>query len=356
LPHTERKIAQNGEAMATIRKRGSRYQAVVRMGGQRPMYGSFRTKTEAKAWATSVEDAINKDEYLPSPEAKRRTVREMLERYRKHELPKKKDQRNTTRYLDYWIDEIGGRKLSTLSRATIIEIRDELVIEKAPATVNRYIATLRHAFNLAVTDWEWAGKNPCNKVKLVEPRGRDRHLDKSEVKALLAACRHGDHPHLYSIVQIALSTGARRGEITGLKWREVDLSTGRAVLLKTKNNERRTLPLVSPVVVELRKLQKVRQIDDDRVFPGLNKGKRTYPRLEDAWQAALTEAEIEDFRFHDLRHTFASRMAMDSKSLQEIAAALGHKTLAMVQRYSHLTDSHVHTAMEETGLKVLGDD
>ena len=341
--------------MSTIRKRGTRYQAVVRMGGQRPMYGSFRTKTEAKAWATSVEDAINKDEYLPSPEAKRRTVREMLERYRKHELPKQNDQRNTTRYLDYWIDEIGDRKLSTVSRATIIEIRDDLVTDKAPATVNRYMATLRHAFNLAVTDWEWTGKNPCNKVKLVEPRGRDRHLNDDEIAALLDAARNSQHPHLYPIVLIALSTGARRGEITGLRWPEVDLSTGRVVLLKTKNNERRTLAIVPTVVAELRKLQKVRQIDDARVFPDLNNGKRTYPRLEDAWQGAMTKARIEDFRFHDLRHTFASRMAMDGKTLQDIAAALGHKTLAMVQRYSHLTDSHVHTAMEETGRKVLGD-
>ena len=319
------------------------------------MYGSFRTKTEAKQWATSVENKINQNEYLPSSEAKRRTVEDMLERYRTHELPNKSDKRNTTRYLDFWIAEIGNRKLATVSRATVIELRDDMVKAKSPATVNRYVATLRHAFKLAVVDWEWVGKNPCDNVKLVEPRGRDRHLTDSEIKALLTACKESDHPHLHTVVAIALSTGARRGEITGLRWAEVDLAKGRALLLRTKNDQSRALALVPSVVSQLRELQKVRQIDDDGVFPEINHGKRTYSRLEDAWQDAMREAKIKDFRFHDLRHTFASRMAMDGKTLQDIAAALGHKTLAMVQRYSHLTDSHVHSAMEEVGRKVLGE-
>jgi integrase len=215
------------------------------------MYGSFRTKTEANAWATSVEDAINKDEYLPSPEAKRRTVREMLERYRKTELPKKADQKNVSRYLDFWIDELGDRRLSTISRATIIEIRDNMAMEKSPATVNKYVAPIRHAYNRAVTDWEWTGKNPCTKLKLAEPRGRDRHLNDDELSALLNAVEISKHPHLHIIVKIAVSTGARRGEITSLRWREVDLATGRVVLIKTKNSERRSLAIIPSVVLAL---------------------------------------------------------------------------------------------------------
>ena len=126
------KTGADGQPVKTVS-----YQAAVRMGGQPPMYRSFRTKTEARQWATPVEDAINKDEYIPNPEAKRRTVRDMLERYRKTELPKKNDKRNTNRYIDFWIDELGDHKLSTISRATIIEIRDHMAITKAAATVNR---------------------------------------------------------------------------------------------------------------------------------------------------------------------------------------------------------------------------
>jgi len=342
--------------MATIRKRGNRWQAVVRRGGQRPTYKSFRTKQEAQQWATAVEDAINKDEYLPSPESKRRTVREMLERYRETEVPKQADERNVNRYLDFWIEELGSKKIAAVSRAAIIEIRDGMLSERSPATVNRYLATLRHAFNLATTDWEWANRNPCERVNLAEPSGRVRHLTDDEIKRLLKATAESRHPHLHTVVLIALTTGARRGEILGVRWPDVDLSSGRVILHKTKNSDRRSLALVPQVVAELKALQKVRRIDDDRVFPSVNQGtSREYPSLESAWREALALAEIADFRFHDLRHTFASRMAMDGRTLQEIAAALGHKTLAMVQRYAHLTDSHVHTAMTDTGRRMLGD-
>ena len=238
----------------------------------------------------------------------------------------------------------------------IVKLRDEMTEDRAAATVNRYIATLRHAFNIAVTDWEWANKNPLKRIMLTEPRGRDRQFSDDEIKALLDAASKSKHPYLYPMVLIALTTGARRGEISGLRWADVDLAKGRALLQQTKNTDKRTLALVPQVIVELKKIQKVRRIDTDRIFANPNNGNRTYPGFEAAWRDVRGQAGLEDFRFHDLRHTFASRMAMDGRSLAEIAAALGHRTLAMVQRYAHLTDSHVQTAMEETALKVLGDD
>jgi len=338
----------------TVRQTVS-WQAVVRRGDHPTLSKTFKTRREAEVWETSIEDAINKDEYLPSQESKRRTAREMLERYRKYELPKKRDQRNYTRHLDFWIERIGHYKISAISRAMIVEIRDEMAEDIAAATVNRYIATLRHAFNIAVTDWEWTNKNPLQRIMLTEPRGRDRHLSDDEIKALLDAAKESEHPHLYPMVLIALTTGARRGEISGLKWADIDLANGRALLQQTKNTDKRTLALVPQVIAELKKIQKVRRIDTDRIFANPNNGKRTYPGFEVSWRTARTKAGIDDFRFHDLRHTFASRMAMDGRSLAEIAAALGHRTLAMVQRYAHLTDSHVQKAMEQTALKVLGD-
>jgi integrase len=281
----------------------------------------------------------------------------MLERYRKSELHKKKDARNYERHLDFWIEQVGDTTISGLTRARIIEIRDQMASKKSAATVNRYLATFRHAFNIAVTDWEWASKNPLQRIKLSEPRGRDRHLADDEIKALLKATSESDHPHLHAIVLIALTTGARRGEIMGLSWQDVDLSAGRAVLHKTKNTDKRALVLVPQVVEALRAIQRVRRIDSDVIFGNPNPaGKRTYGHIEAAWREARDKAELEDFRFHDLRHTFASRMAMNGKTLREIAEALGHRTLAMVQRYSHLTDSHVQTAMEETALRILGDE
>jgi len=115
------------------------------------------------------------------------------------------------------------------------------------------------------------------------------------------------------------------------------------------------LALVPQVIDELNKLKKVRRITNDLIFGNPESGKAAYFHFEDAWRVARDKAGIKDFRFHDLRHTFASFMAMDGRTTAEIAGALGHKTLAMVKRYSHLSDTHVQTAMEQTGLKVLGD-
>ena len=117
----------------------------------------------------------------------------------------------------------------------------------------------------------------------------------------------------------------------------------------------RMIVLVPMVVAELRKIQEIRRIDTDLVFANPNNGKRTYPSVEASWRSARGGAKLEDFRFHDLRHTFASRMAMDGRSLAEIKEALGHRTLTMVQRYAHLSESHVQSAMEQTALKMLGD-
>lgn len=348
--------------MATIRKRTGRkggkatkgWQAIVRRGDHRPQYKTFATRSEAEAWATAVENAINRDEFTSAPEAKKRTLSDLLERYRKSEVPKKRDGKNAERYLDFWIEELGHFKVSAVTRAQIVEIRDRMVETRSPATVNRYIATLRHAFRIAETDWEWATRNPCQKLALKEPRGRDRHLSDKEITRLLNAARASEHPHMYVLVLIGLTTGARRGEINGLLWGDVDLKKGRATLHATKNTDKRTLVLVPAVVEELKKLP--RRIDSGRIFDSPNpEGKRTFPNFNRAWDDVRDRAKLKNFRFHDLRHTFASRMAMNGYSLPEIAGALGHRTLAMVQRYAHLTEGHVHRAMEATALGVLGE-
>ena len=346
--------------MAYFRKRqgkkGIRWQAVIRKGGRRSQVATFRTKGEAEEWANGIELAISKGTYLPSHEARKRTVRDLLERYKETEIPKKRDQRNPARQADFWIRRLGNLKLQELTRAAIVEVRDELAKDRAPATVNRYLALLSHACTVAEKEWEWMDSNPLRKVSsLVEPRGRVRYLSDAEKDSLLAAVKSSSHPHLYAIVLIALTTGARKGEILGLHWKDVDLDSNRAVLHDTKNKDRRTLALVAPVVDELRKLQKVRRIDDDVIFTNMKVGESNSSYFEKAWQKARSNAELEDFRFHDLRHSCASYLAMNGATTAEIAAVLGHKTLAMVQRYSHLSDEHVRGVVERTAEKVLGD-
>ena len=347
--------------MAYFRKRpgkkGVRWQAVIRKGGRRSQVGTFRTKGEAEEWARNIEAAISKGSYLPSYEAKRRTVRELLERYKETEIPKKRDQVNPKLRADFWIQRLGDLKLFELSRAAIVEVRDELAKGRAPATVNRYLALLSHACTIAEREWEWIDSNPLRKVsRLQEASGRVRYLSDDEREKLLSACRDSDHPHLYAIVLIALTTGARKGEIFGLRWKDVDLGSRMAILHDTKNKERRTLTLVPQVADELRELQKVRRIDDDSIFTSMKIGKSNSSYFEKAWRKAMDAAKLKDFRFHDLRHSCASYLAMNGATIAEIAAVLGHKTLEMVKRYSHLSDEHVRGIVERTAMKVLGDD
>ncbi len=138
-----------------------------------------------------------------------------------------------------------------------------------------------------------------------------------------------------------------------LRWSDVDMDRGLAYLHETKNNERRAIPLVGLALEKLRALSKVRRIDTDLLFPRED-GKKPVT-IQKPWRKVLADAGIEDFRFHDLRHSCASYLAMNGASLAEIAAVLGHKTLAMVKRYSHLSEQHTASVVASMNEKIFGD-
>jgi len=348
--------------MATIRKRttksgASRYQAIIRLEEGKASK-AFSTKTAAKAWASRVENEIRLGTYSGQQESSKHTVSEMIDRYMQdHAFQQKRDRRNQERQLEFWRGRIGGKKLIDVSRALIIEVRDELASEdiggktRAPATVNRFLASISHCFSKAL-EWEWVEANPVKGVsRLTEPKGRDRYLSDEERQRLLTASEK--EPVLYLIVVLALSTGARRGEIMGLKWKDVDLKAGRAILHETKNGSKRALPIVGHVAELMAEHRKVRRLDSDLVFPDPVVPSKPW-NFEAAWRVARREAELEDFRFHDLRHSAASYLAMGGASLAEIAEILGHKTLAMVKRYSHLSDSHVSSVVSKMNAQIFG--
>ena len=157
----------------------------------------------------------------------------------------------------------------------------------------------------------------------------------------------------------------RSGEILGLYWQDpknppqdrawgvVDVAAGRIVLHLTKNGERRVVPLVGHASECVKELAKVRRLDTDLLFPGRVKTSEPID-LRQPWEKALERAEIHDFRFHDLRHSAASYLAMNGASLAEIAETLGHKTLQMVKRYSHLSEAHTASVVERMNAKIFG--
>ncbi len=340
---------------------GTRYRVQVRLKGYPSQTATFRRKTDAKRWAEQTQAAIREGRYFKTNEAKRHTLEELIERYIAEVVPgrTKKDQQGVTAQLRWWSSRLGAYTLADVTPALIAEQRDRLAKGEGmsgrkitPATRNRYLQSLSHAFSIAVREWEWLEDSPMRRVrKAKEPRGRVRFLSDDERERLLQACRESQCEILYTLVLLAISTGGRRGELLSLRWPDIDLERGLATVHHTKNGERRALPLAGPALEELKARSKVRRIDTDLVFAN-RRGVAPFPRA--GWDLALERAEIEDFRFHDLRHSAASYLAMTSATLTELAEILGHKTLAMVKRYSHLTEQHTSRVVARMNERIFG--
>ena len=355
--------------MANIEKRLNKdgslvYRVKIRLKGHPTESATFNRKTDANKWIQNVESAIRDGRHFKTTEAKRHTLGEMIDRYLNDVLPGKSDvmQKDQYRQLHWWKERIGGESLADISPIKIAECRDQLLREpgtrkkkRSSATVNRYMAALSHAFNIAVREWGWVDDSPMRKVtKPKEPRGRVRLLDDDERVRLMKACKESHEPLLYPIVILALSTGARKSEILNLEWGDIDLNRDVpvAILHETKNDERRALPLAGHAFELVKDLSKVRRLDTKLLFPD-SSGKKPIT-IRTAWEKALRKADVNDFRFHDLRHSAASYLAMSGASLTEIAEVLGHKTLQMVKRYSHLSEQHTASVVEKMNKKIFG--
>ncbi len=356
--------------MASITKRtrsdGSIvYRAQVRLKGQEPQSLTFERRTDAVKWIQKTETELRENRFFGTKEGKRKTVSEAIERYIEDpNIVSQKNYENKKAILRWWGNEIGHRFIADISPALITEKRDRLAKAKkkinkrlqaktkeiiepetfSKARVNRYLATISHLFTIALKEWGWIEFNPVKNVsKLKEPRGRVRYLTADEKVRLLKACTESASPYLSLIVRIALSTGMRKGEILGLTWQDVDLITGRLLIRESKNGEQRSIRIMPDVHSLLLEHSKLRNINSNFVFPSQDQHKPA--SIKTAWENALKSAKIEDFRFHDLRHTTASYLLMSGSSIAEIAEVLGHKTLAMVKRYSHMSEGHADNAL-----------
>lgn len=336
--------------MATIETRRASsgktvFRAKVRLKGAKAVSGTFARITDARRWVQKAESEIREGRYFPRSEAKRRTVCELLDRYERECLPHKSasTQRNQKTQLAWWRKELGDLSLFDLTPPRIVEKRDYLLhdgsFRRSPATVVRYLAVLSHALGLAVREWQWLSASPMPMVsKPKEPRGRARYLTAEERRRLFSEVEKASNPYLRSIVLLAITTGARKNEILQIRWEDVHLERGCIEVHETKNGERKNLHLIKPVSRALAQLFHTRRQDTDLVFPS-HKGCCPID-IRRPWMTLLKRANIIDFRFHDLRHSCASYLAMSGATSTEIASVLGHRTLTMVKRYSHISETH----------------
>jgi integrase len=355
--------------MATIERRVSAsgvvsFRARVRRTGEPQVTKTFRRKSDAEAWARELETRADRGFALPSREDLTRTLADAVETWTTKKAPElaESDRENAKRMASWWRGELGRVALVRLTPELIDEkiakLRTETDKEgrrvRTDARVNRYIATLSRVLGFTVRKLRWLERNPCQSVdRLDEPDGRVRYLTDDEVKALLAAVDGRRKPAFGLFVRFALYTGARRGEIAKLRWADVDTKGGRVTfrgvtvrdrvtVRGTKTATARTLPMPVVLVEAVKAFAKVQPIDGDTlVFPH---------DFRFDWREV--QGTLPDFVFHSLRHSVASHVAMAGGSPLDIAAVTGHRTLAMVKRYSHLSDDHVRSKLEQAAARI----
>lgn len=251
---------------------------------------------------------------------------------------------NVAFIIRHWEKHLGPRcRLKDISVRSIEAFRAKRLADGIKTTtVNRNLAVLKRLLNVAI-DWDLLQENPVRRVKMArEDNARMRFLTREEAGKLLDACRRSRNKTLAPLVLVALNTGARRGELLGLRWADVSLEARTISFPRTKNGDRRDVPVngVTMQALRERRLAKGRTehvfADDGRV-PWDFRG---------AWEAAVKLAGIEDFRFHDLRHTYASWGAQAGMDVRRLQRLLGHKTLAMTMRYSHLGPRDLREAVD----------
>jgi len=215
-----------------------------------------------------------------------------------------------------------------------------------PATINRDLAAFKRAFSLVCSDeYGWLDSNPVASIKLEKgATKRDRWITQEEEDALLVF----SPSWLQEIIVFALNTGMRRGEIINLSWKAVDLFRRTITVMESKNNEKRTIPMNEKTYSLLKEKSKVRLINCDWVFHSpLSMSKLFNQALERAFSKCVKKARIQDLHFHDLRHSFGTRLSQRGIDVLKIKALLGHKTLMMTSRYVHHNVESLRNALEE---------
>ena len=352
--------------MGTIFKRTNSkgqttYTARVRKKGYPERVATFDRRVDASDWVKQEETKIRQGLYLDEIEAKKHTLNEVLDRFIEEEKPIP----TKLLHLKRWKEFLGSRYLSAVNDITINGVISELKNKKGlkPATLNRHLDSLSVAMKQA-KKWGWIKRNPVSDVERhKEPKGRVRFLSDDERKKLLKAAKQSKYPQLYFIIVLALSTGMRKEELLSLRWKDVDVKEGIIILQKTKNKEKRRVPVRGHALELLQQHGKIRRIDSDFLFPGENESPQKecnkiekcnrHFDIRKSWQKALADSKIEDFVFHDLRHSCASYLAMNGATLLEIAEVLGHRTLDVVKRYAHLSESHTSMVIESMNKKIF---
>ena len=323
-------------------KRGQKWYVQLRDNGRLIRQS---TGTHIKKVAQEIEAKIKMElvegKYFDKGQGNKKTFRDMVEKYMTEEAVKKapKSKLRDEVSLKHLLPVFGDKYLSKITPNMITSYKLKRRQEGASASsINKELAFSKHAFNIAVKVWGWIKDNPFAKVsmeRLSQPRVR--YLTPEEFDKLYQAC----NDKLKPIVLLAVNTGMRQDNILSLRWQDVDLNRGVIVLPHTKNGERLGLPMNETVKNLLKELNKVRHINSPYVFHTSTGNRFDGSKIDKWFREALKKVGITDFRFHDLRHTFASWLVQNGVDLYVVQRLLGHKTGEMTRRYAHLAPDNL---------------
>ncbi len=329
-------------------KRGGVWWTCIRHDGKKIQKSLETTdKKLAKAIDAKVRTEIIEGRYFEKQKKEVILVADLMEKYLdEHSKPNKasKSYRDDIGFSKRILKYFGEMELIMVSPKDItafIKVRREDGVKDV--TINHELGVFRHAFNLAVRHWEFVEKSPFAKVSLPKVNSkRIRYLSDDEEQRLFETLPKWLEP----IVVIARETGLRLSNISNITWSQVNLFSKSIVIETTKNGEPIGLPMTDTVHMALKKLSKVRSIDSDYIFVG--KGGKGLDKcwISRSFRKACQNANIENFRFHDLRHDFCSRLVQRGVDLYTVSALAGHKDIRMTQRYAHLSSEGLRSAVE----------
>ncbi len=310
--------------MSLVKRNGIFYCDIYDEKGRRKR---ISTRTRGKKLAERIHAQhitdVEEGRFLDKQKAKRLTFQDMVERYLQKYV-KERDSYTVKKLLPAF----GELTISEITTERISDYREQRLKSVQPATIYQELSLMRRMFNVARREWKWVRDNPVADLSfsIGNKNARDRWLTVEEEKKLLECATNP--LWLRSLLIFALHTGMRRGEILNLLWKDVDFSRRLLVVTKSKNGDKRSIPMSQTLYDTLKSMNKVVDISS-RVFP------ISVRSLREAFDSALTKAGIADFHFHDLRHTFATRIVQKGGDLYRVKELLGHKTINMTARYAH---------------------
>jgi integrase len=315
--------------MATIRQRGDKWQVQIRRAGERPHSKSFYFRKDANAWARQMEVRADRMDLLPDPRRlKQFTLGSLVRRYQQEITIKKRGASVEHAVLSrFLLDPICALSLSDLRADHFAKYRDQRLKQIKPCSLKRQLNPIRHLFEVARHKWGLPIRdNPIALLGLKAPdQKRERRLRPGEYERLKAAACTYRNPLIKNMIDFAIATGMRRGEILAMKWPHIDFSERTLLIPLTKTGHARTIPLAGGAVRVLAEQSK----NSEFVFPIKGEAFRL------AWDRITRRAEIEDLRFHDLRHEAISRLFEIGLTTPEVASISGHRDARMLFRYAH---------------------